>query len=93
MRATMTKMLRLRLDALEWRNIEGEVVAVDLRTSTYLAVNPSGAMLWPALASGATRDELTNVLVDQFQLPRDQAAKDVEAFVQMLEEHDLLLAE
>jgi hypothetical protein len=93
MRAMMTKTLRLRPDALEWRDIEGEVVAVDLRTATYLAVNPSGAMLWPALASGATRDELTNVLVDQFQLPRDQAATDVEAFVQMLEERDLLLEE
>jgi coenzyme PQQ synthesis protein D (PqqD) len=89
----MSETLRLRADALEWRDVEGEVVAVDLRTSTYLAVNASGAKLWPALASGATRDQLTDVLVDQFQLPRDQARSDVEAFVRMLEHENLLLEE
>jgi hypothetical protein len=89
----MGETLRLRTDALEWRNIEGEVVAVDLRTSTYLAVNPSGAKLWDALVSGATRDQLIDLLVGEFGLPREQAASDVEAFLQMLAEQEMLLDE
>ena len=89
----MGETLRLRTDALEWRNIEGEVVAVDLRTATYLAVNQSGAKLWDALASGATRVQLIDLLVGEFGLPREQAASDVEAFLQMLAEQEMLLDE
>jgi hypothetical protein len=87
----MSETLRLRSDALEWRNVEGEVVAVDTRTATYLAVNPSGAELWPALISGATREDLIDVLGRQFGLSRERAASDVDAFVQMLHEQDLLV--
>jgi hypothetical protein len=89
----MSETLRLRADALEWRTIEGEVVAVDLLTATYLAVNKSGAKLWDALASGATREQLIDVLVDEFGLAREQATTDAEAFVQMLADQNMLLEE
>jgi hypothetical protein len=82
--------LKLRPTALEWREIEGEVVAVDLQKSVYLAANRSGAVLWPALAEGTTRAELVTRLADQFDLDRDRAAADVDAFVGALAEQGLL---
>jgi hypothetical protein len=82
--------LKLRPTALEWREIEGEVVAVDLQKSVYLAANRSGAVLWPALAEGTTRDELVSKLADQFGLDRDRAEADVDAFVGALTEQGLL---
>ena len=54
-RPAMTEPLRVRADALEWREVDGEIVALDLRRSVYLAINPSGALLWPALVEGASR--------------------------------------
>jgi hypothetical protein len=82
--------LRLRLNQLEWREVDGEVVALDLRTSRYLAVNRSGARLWNTLAAGATRDQLSTLLVETYGLPRTQAEDETDAFLEMLAGEDLL---
>jgi hypothetical protein len=87
----MTPTLRLRTEDLEWRDIEGEVVALDLRTATYLTVNKSGAKLWSALASGASREQLSDLLTSEFDIPREQAISDADAFIQMLAGRDMLL--
>ena len=86
----MSERLRLRADALEWRTVEGEIVALDLRRSLYLAINPSGAKLWPALVEGASRDELVERLATEWGVSRDAAASDVDGFVSELASHDLL---
>jgi hypothetical protein len=86
----ITAELRLRNHALEWREIEGEVVAVDTRKSVYMAVNRSGAVLWPALAAGATRDNLVERLVEAYEIDRESAEGDVDAFLRLLDEQDLL---
>lgn len=83
-------ILRLRPEALQWREIEGEVVAVDLETSSYLGANEAGAVLWRALATGATREELAALLVAEFEIDAEQAARDTDAFVDQLRESDLL---
>ncbi len=83
-------ILRLRPEALQWREIEGEVVAVDLETSSYLGANEAGAVLWRALATGATKEELAALLVAEFDIDAEQAASDTDAFVAQLRENDLL---
>jgi Coenzyme PQQ synthesis protein D (PqqD) len=87
----MPETLRLRDTDLEWREVEGEVVALDLKSSNYLAVNRSGAKLWDALASGSTRDQLIEILVAEFAISREQAASDTDSFVQMLADQGMLL--
>jgi hypothetical protein len=86
----MAGELRLRNSALEWREIEGEVVAVDTRKSVYMAVNQTGAILWPALAEGATRDELVKRLTEAYDIDRGEAEAGVDSFVTVLRENDLL---
>jgi Coenzyme PQQ synthesis protein D (PqqD) len=81
---------RLRPEGLSWREIQGEVVAVDVPTSTYLSANDSGTLLWQALAGGATRDELAALLVERFELEPEQAGEDVDAFVAQLRAQGLL---
>jgi hypothetical protein len=87
----MLSTFRLRDTELDWRAVEGEVVALDRRTSNYLAVNSAGAKLWEALASGASRDQLIELLVADFTIAREVAERDTDAFLQMLAEQDLLL--
>lgn len=81
---------RLRDKSLSWRRIEEEVVAVDVSSSTYLSANDSGAVLWQALAEGATRDELSAALVDRFGLEPEAAGADVDHFLAQLREQGLL---
>jgi hypothetical protein len=87
----MPGKLRLRDTELDWRTVEGEVVALDRRTSNYLGLNLSGAKLWEALASGATRDQLIGLLVEEFAISRTVAERDTDAFLQMLAEQDMLI--
>jgi hypothetical protein len=86
----MSESLRIRGDALEWRRVEGEIVALDLRRSEYLAINPSGAALWPALLEGATRDQLVERLLEKWGVDREAAERDVDTFLSQLEGRDLL---
>ena len=82
--------LRLRTDAVEWQEIDGEVVALHLESSMYLAVNPSGRVLWRRLADGATRSELIDALRAEFGLPAGRAEADVDAFLAGLRENEVL---
>lgn len=82
--------VRLRSDAIDWREIEGEVVALDLNTANYLATNRSGALLWPELVKGTTREALVARLVEAFDVDPVAATSDVDAFLRMLAEQELL---
>lgn len=82
--------LRLRTTGLKWRLVEDEVIAVDLLQSTYLSANGSGAILWQALAEGTTRTRLVDLLVREFAIESERAARDVEAFLADLEIRKLL---
>ncbi len=92
-RAGVPIRLQLRDADLDWREVEGELVALDLRTSRYLAVNRTGRVIWSALAEGATRDELIAGLVEAFEIDRSRAATDVDAFTSELEARGLILRE
>lgn len=83
-------VLRLRAHAVDWRVVEGQVVALDRERSVYLAINQSGAALWPAIVEGATRDELVGVLLGTFDVDSARATQDVDAFVADLNERNLL---
>jgi hypothetical protein len=79
-----------RGDDMSWREIDGEVIVLDLRAATYLRLNPSGALLWRELESGAAKDELVHLLADRFQLDAALAGSDVAAFLESCLANDLI---
>lgn len=85
--------LRLRDTDLDWREVEGELVALDLRESRYLSVNRTGRVLWSALATGATREELVDSVVEAFAIDRTKAGADVDAFTNELDSRGLLIVD
>lgn len=82
--------LRLRLDRLHWIEADGEVVALDESARVYLGANPTGAVLWQALAGGTTRAELVRVLLDEYDVDEATAGADVDRFLADLDERGLL---
>lgn len=84
------KELRLRSDALDWREVDGEIVALDAGTSMYFAANPTGTLLWRELASGTTRDRLVTRLAQEFELELEPAGADVDRFLAQLADQGLL---
>ncbi len=83
-------MLKIAEGVVEWRLVEGEIVALDLRDSMYLAINASGADLWPMLLDGSTRPDLIAKLVDEYGIDEATAAPDVDAFTGMLHGREML---
>jgi hypothetical protein len=82
--------LRLRHEGVAWKDVDGEIVALDEQAAVYLAANPAGALLWRTLAGGSTREELVAELMNEYGIERDRAAADTEAFLRDLSERGLL---
>jgi hypothetical protein len=86
---------RLRIDpkSLPWREVDGEIVALDLASSTYFTINGSGAVLWRALSDGATRSDLVAALVDRYEIEHELAEVDVDDFIASCRANDILRGE
>jgi hypothetical protein len=82
--------LRLRSDHLSWRELDGEIVALDGEQSLYLATNRAGTLLWRRIAEGASRDQLVDEVVAEFGVDGEQAAADVDRFITDLRANGLL---
>ena len=87
----MTGPIQIDASAVQWREVDGEVVAVDLRNSLYMAANASATVLWPLLARGTTLSELTASLVQRWSLAEEVARRDAEQLVAWLRDMGLLL--
>jgi hypothetical protein len=83
-------LLKLRETDLHWREIDGEIIALEARGSRYVAANGPGAVLWRALVGGTTRDGLADALVRAYGIDRERAADDADRFVDVLAEQGLL---
>jgi hypothetical protein len=84
------RTLRLRATALDWREVDGEIVALEAATATYLGGNRTATTLWRALAEGTSREQLVDRLRAEFGVEAETAGRDVDAFVAELDSRGLL---
>lgn len=49
-----------------------------------ISLNDSGALLWQTLENGANRDELIETLMQNYEVERETASADVDAFIKKL---------
>ena len=81
---------QIRTTGVSWREVNGEVIALDLESSSYFTTNASGSLMWNALVGGATERDLAELLCQRFGIARSSAMADARAFVSVLEEHGLV---
>lgn len=86
-------MANLRLDdsAVAWREVDNDIVAIDLKTSQYLTVNHIGRFLWLKLAEGTDEVGLADALAREARLDATQARHDVATFLNDLRARKFLL--
>ncbi|MCK0117886.1 coenzyme PQQ synthesis protein D (PqqD) [Isoptericola sp. CG 20/1183] len=84
--------MRLRADGVTWQEIDGELVLLDLNSSTYLTTNAAGTLLARTLADadGATEDQLVGALVREYGIDESVARTDTTAFLADLRHRGLL---
>lgn len=83
-------MLGLREMALAWQPIDEGAVVLDLGTSTYFSVNPSGALLLALLDGGCSRQALVGALTERYAIDPDRAARETDGFLAALRARGLL---
>ncbi len=82
--------MKLRVDDITWREIDGDLVILDLRSSTYLTTNASGTLLMKQLTEDRTLQQLIQAMVDAFDIPDRLAQEDVLTFLDELGARGLL---
>jgi hypothetical protein len=82
--------LRLREEGLNWREIDGEVVVLDVERSHYLNLNATGCVLWLLLAEGTTERQLVDKLIEEFDVDEPTAREDVQTFLTSCRDNGLL---
>jgi hypothetical protein len=84
--------MKLRTEGLTWQEIDGELVILDLQSSTYLTTNAAGAILAKELTEERTLSDLSARLVAEFGIDEQTASQDAAAFVDQLTSKNLLEA-
>lgn len=82
--------MKLRSDDITWREIDGDLVILDLRSSTYMTTNASGAVLMRELTEERSGEDFVRALMRAFGIDQAQAESDVDSFLEALREGGLL---
>lgn len=77
------------------REVAGSHVVVPVGSSAVdfngmITLNETGAFLWGLLSQGATAEELTKRLTEEYDVTPGAARHDVEAFLQRMRDNDFL---
>lgn len=78
-----------RGDGYVYRFTVGEHLLISLHArseETLYALTPTGALLWERLSEWSSSDDLVSALLEQYDVPREQAAVDVREFLEQLEQ-------
>jgi hypothetical protein len=71
------------------RELDGEMVLLDLRSGRYFGLNATAARVWEMLKAQMPEDTMVQALVDEFDVTDDRARADIEAFVTVLVDRGL----
>ena len=87
-------MLKLKEDLI-LREVAGSyvVVAVGRAAAEFnamITLNETGAFLWRLLEKSSTESEMVDALLNEYEVDRETAEKDVRAFVEKLTEAKLV---
>jgi hypothetical protein len=70
--------------------MDGELVAINLRTGLYYSSSGIGAVIWQLMEAGHTTDSISAAIVARLNVPPDRVRSDVTDFLQRLLEADLV---
>jgi len=80
-----------RVAALPSETVGSDLLVVDADRDLFFSSNPVGAFIWANLDSSKSIDDLTSLIVDEFEGADPVAVKqDVQAFVDDMCEHGIV---
>ena len=77
-------MIIARNPQTAWRVIEGEAVILSMDTKAFRGLNAVGSRVWELIDGRRSLDEIAQVIVSEFAVAPEVAARDVRAFIEEL---------
>lgn len=84
----MARKRRVRPD-VAWQRVDGEAVIIDVATGNTIALNPTGSFIW-SLIDTRNEEEIAAEVAARFSVPLSDATSDVAAFLDLLEQRQLV---
>lgn len=77
------------------REVAGEIIAIPvgetaLRFNGMICLNEVSTHIWKGLQTGKTREVILESILQEYDVPAEEAAADLDAFILQLRENDLL---
>lgn len=82
--------MRLRSEGLSARELDGEIILLDLRASRYLSVSGVGVEIVNLLSEDRTEEELVAAVLEHYDVDEDVVRKDTHTFLAQLRDAGLL---
>lgn len=67
-----------------------ELVILDLATGTYLGLDAVGTRIWQLLREGKDLVEVCSIMVDEFDVSRNECERDIANFLEELSTRNLI---
>ena len=88
----MTRFPSVRLSAdVIFRELDGEAVLLDFASGRYFGLNAVATRVWTMLAAGSSVADAVSAVAAEFDAPREEVARDVDALVADLVSRGLLV--
>jgi len=80
-------------DTVFAQEVDGEMVLLDMNSENYFGLDEVGTAIWQAMQEKENLKEVFEVLLEQYEVEEDILKKDLETFVEKLEESGLVKVE
>ena len=81
--------IRIRKDVV-FRDLEGELVLLNLATGVYFGLDPIGTRIWALIDDGRTVDQIVDAITEEYEVDPSVCRADLERFLATLRDNDLV---
>jgi len=88
-RLALTSRARPKEDVV-FRDLEGEIVLLNLETGIYFGLNPLGTRIWHLIRAHRSLQQVLDSVVEEYEVTTAQCEDDLLRFVALLREKGLI---
>jgi len=85
----LASRIRINDDVLS-QDLNGEIVLLNLKTGVYFGLDVIGTRVWQLLADHGEVAKILEVLLAEYDVPRDRCAEDLVTLIVKLQDHQLV---
>jgi hypothetical protein len=86
----MSQTIEISTEVLS-QEVSGEMVLLDLKSEEYLGLNEVGARIWQLLQDGKDLKEISDILIDEYDVSKEELDGDINRLVVELQDAGLVV--